>query len=97
MTGPKCWPGALSLSLPRGCGPAGCQLCDGQTGSLYLPPKEWPSPLPHTARLSHELADWNPCSQRPSVVLLDARLWGMGTLTPHAWHLPLSPGSGSAA
>lgn len=47
----------LVLSLLCGCGPAVCQLCDGQAGSLHTPPEEWPSPLPYTARLSHELAD----------------------------------------
>lgn len=40
---------------------------------------------------------WNPCSQRPSTVPLDALHWGMGALSPHAWYLPLSPGSGSPA
>lgn len=47
-----------------------------RAGTLYPPAEDWPSPLSHMASSSHELADWNLCSQRPSAVPLDAPLLG---------------------
>lgn len=43
-----------------------------RAGSLHPPPEDWPVPLSHVVSPSHELADWNLCSQRPSAVPLEA-------------------------